>query len=352
MKLSILLPTHNRADVLPFAIESVLTQSFTDYELLICGDGCTDATEEVALRYAQQDSRVKWLPYPKGPGLGYANRNLALREASGELIGFMAHDDLVTPDHLALLVAAFEDPGAHLVWSDAVWVSLEGEIVPAVFTLEDRVMRQEFLSCRWNRIPACCFMHRRSAFERVGYWNETIARQGDLELWGRIIAAYGESCIRHVPVLTGLHFRAHWRLKEMAPDKEQVWQILHREPGRLPEVMRWPVAEGVREQEVFWKRMRAEPGVIEALRQGYRNALHTYAWFMELRLVAQGGVDGWGIMEQKVAALREKVAGLKERLADRDEKIQRLQAHLTAARQSKGWWNRVRRLWKGREKGE
>ena len=347
MKLSILLPTHNRADVLPFAIESVLAQTFTDFELLVCGDGCTDATAEVVGRYVQADPRVRWFDYAKGPGFGYANRNRALREAKGELIGFMAHDDLVTPDHYAAMVAVFADPEAQLAWSKAVWVGLKGQIVPAVFTLEDRVMRDEFLAGRWNRLPACSYMHRRTAFDDVGYWNEEIANSADLELWRRIITEYGVASVRQVPLMTCLHFRAHWRMKDMAPDEEPGWQMLHHEPGRLPEAMHWPVPEGMREQEHFWRTMVADPESIHRLRLACGDALTTFAWFMEMRLLAQGGLGGWEVMEQKIARLRGKVAGLKGRLAERDQKMGRLQAQLAAARKPRGWWRRLLSHWRG-----
>ena len=59
MKYSILTPTHDRADVLPFAVRSVIAQTETDWELFIVGDGCTHNTAEVVAKFS--DPRIRWL---------------------------------------------------------------------------------------------------------------------------------------------------------------------------------------------------------------------------------------------------------------------------------------------------
>src|SRR5687768_12930279 len=145
---SILLPTHNRADILPFAIRSVLAQTFQDFELLIVGDGCTDQTAKVIRDFS--DARISWFDLPKAPNFGYANRNIALRQARGTYIAFMAHDDLWLPDHLELLHTPLQQPGIELVYSRPVFVIPDGMLAPGTFNLEHAPTLQSFLAKKQN----------------------------------------------------------------------------------------------------------------------------------------------------------------------------------------------------------
>src|SRR5215510_8295208 len=127
-RFTVLLPTHDRADVLGFAIASVLAQSEPDFELLVVADGCTNATASVVASFA--DPRIRFFDLPKAPHFGYANRNVALREAKGELIAFAPDDDLWLPDHLEALVPLFAEDRVELAHSRPAWVSREGFVFP------------------------------------------------------------------------------------------------------------------------------------------------------------------------------------------------------------------------------
>src|SRR5437762_2678933 len=97
-RFSVLLPTHNRSHLLYLAILSVLSQTEDDFELFVVGDGCTDNSAAVVAAF--DDPRIRWFDLPKAPYFGYANRNIALKQALGKYIACVADDDLVFPDHL------------------------------------------------------------------------------------------------------------------------------------------------------------------------------------------------------------------------------------------------------------
>ncbi|HEV2293545.1 MAG TPA: glycosyltransferase family A protein [Tepidisphaeraceae bacterium] len=103
---TVLIPTYNRADLLPRAIDGVLAQTFADFDILVVDDGSTDDTPGVVARYAQRDPRVKYLRQPHNAGVGAA-RNRGLREARGEFVAFLDSDDEWMPQKLALQMAQF-----------------------------------------------------------------------------------------------------------------------------------------------------------------------------------------------------------------------------------------------------
>jgi glycosyltransferase involved in cell wall biosynthesis len=115
-RVSIVMPTYNRADTIMRAVDSVRAQTWEDWELVVVDDGSTDGT---AARIAGVDPRVRVLSQANR-GVAPA-RNRALGEARGELIAFLDSDDAWTPHHLELAVAFFgAHPGEHL-YSSEFW---------------------------------------------------------------------------------------------------------------------------------------------------------------------------------------------------------------------------------------
>lgn len=281
MRLSILLPTHERPETLGPAIESVVRQEFTDWELLVCGDGCGGATGQLMAAAVERDPRIRWFPLSKGPGFGYANRNRVLAEARGELIGFAAHDNLVFPDHWRRLVAAFEDPEVMLASSSAAWVDDLGRIVPTIFNLADTAVRQRFVAQTDNRMPANAFVYRAALHESVGLWDDSLERAADQDLWSRIIRHCGDRAFCYLPVISFLHFRANWKTAAGIGDPHDggIWQELFNTAGRLPDILNDPVPPGALPQAVFYERLHGPDGAewAAAVREACYLAVEAYA---------------------------------------------------------------------------
>lgn len=93
---SVIIPTYNRATLINGAIDSVLAQKFTDFELIIVDDGSTDNTREVINTYT--DERIQYI-YQENGERGKA-RNTGVKNAKGKYVFFLDSDDLIYPDHL------------------------------------------------------------------------------------------------------------------------------------------------------------------------------------------------------------------------------------------------------------
>lgn len=183
---SVIVPTYNRARVLPRALDSVLTQDFSDFELLVIDDGSTDATQEVLDNYLRGDLRVRALQMPANSGVSAA-RNLGLAEAHGDLIAFLDSDDEWLQGKLRRQVTFFDAAprqvgmlygGVHTLGSES-WTftpSQRGMIYPQL--LERNVIH-----------GTSGVMLRREAVDRVGGFAELPAME-DWDYWIRVARHY------------------------------------------------------------------------------------------------------------------------------------------------------------------
>ena len=198
--ITVIIPTFNWSSVLPFSIGSVLRQTFTDFELLVVGDACTDDSE--ARVSAMGDRRVRWINLTTHTGHQSGPNNAGLREARGHLIGYLGHDDLWLPNHLECLVAVVEG-GSDLVFGLTAMVEADGRTMQAV------PLRSRYTPGMW--IPPTAVVHRRQAVEAVGGWRHARETPVDSEadLWQRVHAAGYR--VESVPRLTAIKFPALWR---------------------------------------------------------------------------------------------------------------------------------------------
>jgi len=274
-RFTVLLPTRNRSPLLRLAIASVLVQTERDFELLVVGDACTDDSAAVVASF--NDPRVRWFDLPKAFGFGYANRNVALRESSGQYIAFVADDNLVFPDHLERLAATIDASGAEWAYSRPLWVTTDGVVVPFASNLLNQDELETFLTV-CNHIPATCVMYTRRCLDAYGYWPEDVPRAGDWHYWRRIIEGGHRAKYAFSPVPTTLHFHADWKttLDTHSPEVTAA-RAIAATGSWWPASMRPTMSPGVREQAVFDALIR-RPGYIERLRHDVTLVIDRLAW--------------------------------------------------------------------------
>lgn len=203
-RVSVVIATYNRSEVLRYAIESVLWQTFADFELLVIGDGCTDDTAAVVASFG--DPRIRWHNLESNSGSQWRPNNTGIAMARGTYIAYLGHDDLWLPDHLLRLVQAAERVDADVAYALLEMVGPPESDFRVITGLSRSGAYEQELY-----FPPSCMMHTRACALDVGGWRDarTIPIPTDNDFIFRLWAASK----RFVPTheLTAIKFPAIWR---------------------------------------------------------------------------------------------------------------------------------------------
>jgi glycosyltransferase involved in cell wall biosynthesis len=207
MKVSVVIPTYNRAYIVTEAIESVLAQTYRDFEILIVDDGSTDNTREVIEKINSE--KIRYIAHDKNRGCS-AGYNTGIKEASGEAVAFLDSDDLWKPEYLERQVDFLtRHPEADLVFSNTEVRGLDMEVPSLIDAMHvfpefmrgnpnqpDYVIsaRQMYL-CLLQEVPVklTVVLIRKELFERVGVFDEAWPSGTDWDLFLRMsrVAQFG-----------------------------------------------------------------------------------------------------------------------------------------------------------------
>jgi glycosyltransferase involved in cell wall biosynthesis len=223
-RVSIVTATYNRSRVLRQTITSVIAQRFTDWELMVVGDACTDDTAEVVASF--RDPRIRFHSLPRNVGEQSGPNNAGVAATTGDLIAFLNHDDLWFPDHLELLVAARDTGSEDLVFS-LMSVIIPGQ--PAVLSNVAPAGRYE----PHVVVPASAWLLTRTLWNRVGPWRSfRQCYQAPSQEW--LMRAWrGGALMRMVPSMTVIAFPSGHRRNSYvsADDSEQARYAARLDPG-------------------------------------------------------------------------------------------------------------------------
>lgn len=197
-KVSVIIPTYNRAHVLGRSVRSVLDQSYGDFELVIVDDCSTDNTKETVQRLA--DERIRYIRLDKNSGTPATPTNRGIEVAQGEYIAVQDSDDEWLPDKLEKQMKAFNDAPAEvgIVYTDAWRVRENGKkeywptprIVP-----DDGIIYDEALAYRVIGIGTHTLVIKKECFDKVGLFDTELPNLIDTELLIRMSKFY---CFYHI----------------------------------------------------------------------------------------------------------------------------------------------------------
>jgi glycosyltransferase involved in cell wall biosynthesis len=191
---SVILPTYSRVEFLGRAIESVLAQTFTDFEIVVVDDGPSDAI--AAFVSGHPDARVRLVRHERNQGVAAA-RNTGIAAARGEYIGFIDDDDLWLPAKLERQVPLLRDEGADVVHSLVYIADGDGNVYEAAtnrgFGLFRDVAAAGYpyvLLLRRSSFQISTFLVRKECLEAIGGFDPTLSAVDDLDLVHRLRRRY------------------------------------------------------------------------------------------------------------------------------------------------------------------
>lgn len=271
-KVTVVIPAYNAMAYLPETLDSVLSQTFRDFEVLIINDGSTDAVADWAAEI--QDPRVRLISQDN-KGLSGA-RNRGITESQGEYIAFLDADDLWAPTKLEQQVKCLDTrPEVGMVYTWTLHVDQQGNSLGRVTAshVEGKAWEQLLLGDSVG--SGSSTMVRRDCFDKVGLFDTNLTSIEDCDMWVRLAQYYPLAVIKDILV----YYRQH--PASMSRDYEKIARnsrlMIEKKFANVPFDMLYlrPRAYGHTFLWLAWKVM-TEGGAKETARYYARHAILHY----------------------------------------------------------------------------
>lgn len=190
-KVSVIVTAYNLDRYLPKCLDSVMDQTYGDFECLVIDDGLQDSTKSIVESYAKLDKRIRYIRPPENLGLPGA-RNFGFSQARGRYIRNLDADDFLAPNALVLEASALDsDPSLHIAYGHLAVVNdggvqekdRNGDPVRSGWPPERFSWIEQM--AHLNQLPSCVMM-RREVMERSGGYRTRMKRNEDAEFWCRV----------------------------------------------------------------------------------------------------------------------------------------------------------------------
>lgn len=289
LRASVLISTHDHAATLPWAVRSVLRQTLTDIEVVIIGDGVTEATRAAAEGLVVEDPRVRFLDFPKGPHHGEIYRHEAILAARSDAILYLCDDDLLLPEHAFDMVGLLAQ--AHLAQCRNGYFDSAGRLELYPTDLADPVaVAWHLAEPRRNMVSLTGTAHSRDFYLALGSpWETTPAGQWpDHYMWKKFF--------RH-PGFVGATSRRMTALQfPTSTDGRDAWSEAERREELRPwaELVARPDAQRVIDslvEQAVWQRVHRDVRALDHTRREAARAEALLAQVAALRAEVRALTD-------------------------------------------------------------
>lgn len=210
---SVIIPTHNRAHLLPRAIRSVLAQTLPDFELIIVDDGSTDETPAIVEEF--DDPRIRYVRRSSASGVSAA-RNCGIRQSRGEFVAFLDDDDEYAPCFLEKMHETYGRSGATVGFTSC-WVRHVREIEGEATVIREQVWDPAHDHTDAPFIYVGALTVRKQCFDRAGFFDETLNSVIDTDLLIRLSQLFSFAVVPQF--LMTCHHHAGTRLTDVTPQR-------------------------------------------------------------------------------------------------------------------------------------
>ena len=177
---SIIMPSYNTASFISSSIQSVIAQSYPDWELIIVDDCSTDNTDEIVAPFLI-DSRIRYLKNENNSGAA-VSRNRALREAKGKWIAFLDSDDIWKSEKLVKQIGFMERNDYHFSYTNYAEIDVDGKRNGVIVSSPKRITKTGFFNFCW---PGCLTVVYDA--EKVGLIQiSDIKKNNDYAIWLKV----------------------------------------------------------------------------------------------------------------------------------------------------------------------
>ncbi len=189
-KVSIILPTYNRAHIIEKAIQSVLNQTYQDFEIIIIDDGSKDDTKKIIRGFQEKDNRIKYIRFEENKGAAAA-RNAGIKMSKGEYITFQDSDDEWVIDKLEKQMKVIETSSENIVVYCGFW-RIDGDektYIPDInISNREGNIHKELLKRNFIGTPSILLLKKN--LEKIGMFDENLSRLQDWDLAIRLSKYY------------------------------------------------------------------------------------------------------------------------------------------------------------------
>ncbi len=215
-KVSVLMPAYNSEKYISEAIESILNQTFKDFEFIIIDDCSTDKTWNIIQKYEKQDSRITAVKNEKNMGIPI-NRNKLVSMAKGKYVVWQDSDDISVVNRIERQYAFMEkNPDVGICGGWLQFFNEKGVLALQKYERSDDKLRKKIF--RYSPVSQGVAMIRKTVFDRVGKYDEHIKQAEDLDMTFRIGQYYSFANVQAIL----LRYRRHEYSITSARTKENV----------------------------------------------------------------------------------------------------------------------------------